>query len=366
MLSGDNGILQKATQSKEKTERAEIVENAKLDILAKISEKKGENITESELEEILTSANYNTQGTLSNEESVLDRTLTSKDGKYTIAVTEIYSGGFVKAIEEKTAKFIDNLSAKTHIGASAKKIERATQEPDENYKIANNIVSTEDSDCPIYMWYDSSLYTLYWYSEANNPELPSVCPALFAGFTSLIDATGIKDWNTSNVTNMNSMFAGCSSLTSIDVSKWDTGNVADMTGMFSRCSSLTSIDVSKWDTRNVTTMDSMFIGCLDLPSLNLSSWNTKSVTNAQGMFNMENNKGKTSKLTTIIVSGDFAFPLMNRSNDSPNMFKDCTALVGGNGTTYTSLYSVNAWDATNYTYARIDTPNTPGYLTASY
>ena len=39
MLSGDNSILQKATQSKKKTERAEIIENAKLDILAKITEK---------------------------------------------------------------------------------------------------------------------------------------------------------------------------------------------------------------------------------------------------------------------------------------------------------------------------------------
>ena len=32
MLSGDNGILQKVTDAKENTERAEIVENAKMDI----------------------------------------------------------------------------------------------------------------------------------------------------------------------------------------------------------------------------------------------------------------------------------------------------------------------------------------------
>ncbi len=92
MLSGDNGILQRATQSKEKTERAEIIENAQMDILAKISEKKGENLTASELEEILTSPNYNTQGRLSDEESILDRTLTSNNGKYQIPVSEIYNG----------------------------------------------------------------------------------------------------------------------------------------------------------------------------------------------------------------------------------------------------------------------------------
>lgn len=92
MLSGDNSILLKATQSKEKTERSEIIENAKLDILAKITEKKGENLTPSELEEILTSSNYNTQGRLSDEESILDRTLTSNNGKYQIPVSEIYNG----------------------------------------------------------------------------------------------------------------------------------------------------------------------------------------------------------------------------------------------------------------------------------
>ena len=92
MLSGDNGILQKATTAKENTERAEIVENAKLDILAKISEKKGENITEAELEEILISPDYSTQGALSSEENILERTLTSKDGKYEIPVSEIYNG----------------------------------------------------------------------------------------------------------------------------------------------------------------------------------------------------------------------------------------------------------------------------------
>ncbi len=105
MLSGDNGILQKATDAKEYSERAEIVENAKLDILAKLSEKKGENITKAELEEILTSSNYKTQGTLSNEENILERTLTSKDAKYQIPVSEIYNGNLETSQSAKTISF---------------------------------------------------------------------------------------------------------------------------------------------------------------------------------------------------------------------------------------------------------------------
>ena len=105
MLSGDNSILQKATQSKEKTEREEIVENAQLDILAKISEKQGENLTASELEEILKSTDYSTQGTLSNEENILERTLTSKDGKYEIPVSEIYNGNLAAESTANTITF---------------------------------------------------------------------------------------------------------------------------------------------------------------------------------------------------------------------------------------------------------------------
>ena len=91
MLTGQNGILQKATKSKEITEKAEIIEKAQMDIIGKQAEHQG-NISESELEEILTSNNYNTKGTLSNEENILDRTLTSNNGKYQIPVSEIYNG----------------------------------------------------------------------------------------------------------------------------------------------------------------------------------------------------------------------------------------------------------------------------------
>lgn len=59
-------------------------------------------LSESELEEILTSADYSAQGTLSDsgEESILDKTLTSKDGKYQILVREIYNGDLKAEVEE--------------------------------------------------------------------------------------------------------------------------------------------------------------------------------------------------------------------------------------------------------------------------
>ena len=87
MLSGDNGILQRATQSKEKTERAEIIETAQMDILGKQTENSGD-ITENELKEILIK-----YGALSkDEENILDKILTTTKGNYEIAVSEIYNG----------------------------------------------------------------------------------------------------------------------------------------------------------------------------------------------------------------------------------------------------------------------------------
>ena len=88
MLSGNNGILTRAGQAKIDTEVEQIIEEARLDILAKLSTKLSGEINEEELEQILTPK----YGTLSEEDNILDRTLTTKDGKYQIPVSRIYNG----------------------------------------------------------------------------------------------------------------------------------------------------------------------------------------------------------------------------------------------------------------------------------
>ena len=51
--------------------------------------------------------------------------------------------------------------------------------------------------------------------------------------------------------------------------------------MFNKCSSLTSLNLSNFNTNNVTNMDSMFNKCSSLTSLNLSNFNTNNVTNME-------------------------------------------------------------------------------------
>ena len=138
----------------------------------------------------------------------------------------------------------------------------------------------------------------------------------------------VSKWDTSKVRSMNSMFDKCRSLTNIDVSKWNTSNVTDMDSMFNGCSSLTSLDVSKWDTRNIRDMGSMFTGCSSLTSLDVSKWNTSNVTDINGMFNGCSSLTSldVSKLDTSKVADSYTFA---------GVFNGCRSL---------SSLDVSKWD----------------------
>ena len=124
----------------------------------------------------------------------------------------------------------------------------------------------------------------------------------------------LSGWNTSNVTDMTSMFQGCSSLASLDVSNFNTSNVTDMTSMFQGCSSLTSLDLRNFNTSNVTKISWMFYNCSNLTSLDLSRFNTSKVTNMSNMFS------NCSKLTSLDLSGWNTSKVDNMNH----MFKGCS------------------------------------------
>lgn len=106
----------------------------------------------------------------------------------------------------------------------------------------------------------------------------------FYGLRHLTTITGIDRLNTSEVTDMSFMFAGCTSLTSLVVSQWDTHKVTNLWMTFSQCSKLKTLDVSRWDTRNVTNMGMMFFDCASIAALDISGWDMKNVSDAWRMF----------------------------------------------------------------------------------
>ena len=78
--------------------------------------------------------------------------------------------------------------------------------------------------------------------------------------------------NTSNVTNMSSMFLYCNKLTT--VSLFDTSNVTNMSNMFAGCEYLTSIPL--FNTSKATNMDGTFQGCSHVNSGALALYNQAS------------------------------------------------------------------------------------------
>ena len=109
---------------------------------------------------------------------------------------------------------------------------------------------------------------------------------MFYGCSSLTSLDLGDSFDTSSVTYMGRMFEGCTSLTSLDLGDdFDTSKVTDMDSMFGACTSLTSLDLGEsFDTSKVTGMGYMFNYCSSLTSLDLSGFDTSSVTDMRQMF----------------------------------------------------------------------------------
>ena len=82
-----------------------------------------------------------------------------------------------------------------------------------------------------------------------------------------VGKTAIGKSDTSHIAYMNSLFEGCSNLTSLDLSGFDTSGATDISSMFKDCSSLTSLDISRFDINKVRRTTSMLAGCTNLQKL---------------------------------------------------------------------------------------------------
>ena len=102
------GILQRTADAKERTGKAEVIENAKLDVLAQMSENNGENISKDQLKTILNKyfKDINTLE-LPNDLSETNILLTANieyGGYENIKLSEIYNGNFTNQANTVLAK----------------------------------------------------------------------------------------------------------------------------------------------------------------------------------------------------------------------------------------------------------------------
>ena len=135
---------------------------------------------------------------------------------------------------------------------------------------------------------------------------------LFHNMPNLEVINGLPLLNTSQVENMDFMFATSKNLTSLDVSNFDTSNVTSMSCMFAgvdtngvQCKMFLTniIGLDHFDTSKVTNMSSMFANCFNITTIDLSSFDTHLVTDMLSMFNNVNDY--SSQLETILFGPDF-------------------------------------------------------------
>ena len=100
-----------------------------------------------------------------------------------------------------------------------------------------------------------------------------------------------SDLITDSVTNMKSMFNGCSKLVSLSLTSFNTEKVTTMASMFYyagyKATTWNLGNLNSWNTSKVTTMASMFSYAgynSQSFELDLSNWSTENVTTMSFMF----------------------------------------------------------------------------------
>lgn len=110
--------------------------------------------------------------------------------------------------------------------------------------------------------------------------------SMFYGCSTLVSVDGLSNWETGKVESMMSLFHGCYELAELDLSGFDMSSVMYADYLLATCMALTSAgDLSGWDTGNMHSMSRMFSDCMALTYIgDLSGWQTGKVANMYGTF----------------------------------------------------------------------------------
>ncbi len=190
-------------------------------------------------------------------------------------------------------------------------------------------------------------------SEIDTPDLSEVTDMemMFAGCSSFNQPLG--NWDVSKVTNMMGMFYGCSSFNQ-PLDNWNVSKVAGMETMFYGCSSFNQ-PLNHWEVSKVTDMEEMFRKCSAF-NQPLNKWNVSNVTDMHNMFyecsafNQPLNEWNVSNVTSMwnMFNGCSSFnqPLDNwevsNVTDMIGMFSGCSSFN----------QPLNKWTVSNVTSMR--------------
>ncbi len=175
----------------------------------------------------------------------------------------------------------------------------------------DNIISSADSDYPIYAWYSNN--AINFYTEATDIYLNPNSSYFFSDFRNLVNvpvlstfktnkvtdlsfffyetdslasSAPLSTWDTSNVETLEFTFGGTAFTDLSGLANWDTSKVTILTSAFSYNPHLTNLDgIANWDVSHVTTMDFMFSDTSALTDISgLENWNVSNVENMSFLF----------------------------------------------------------------------------------
>ena len=206
-----------------------------------------------------------------------------------------------------------------------------------------NEVEYDDTEFEILKDEDNSISYLHYIGNGEavrNPRGNTSCYKMF--YYCKLKSLDLSNFDTSNVTNMRSMFRDCYKIKVLDLSNFDTSNVTNMGSMFRHCESLKELDLSHFDTSNVTIMGAMFYHCYHLIKLDLSNFDTSNVTSMWAMFHhcyslikLDLSNFDTSSVTTMgymfcccwsLIELDLSNFDTSSVTSMENMFEGCKSL----------------------------------------
>ena len=271
-LTGENGILTRASEAKGQTTIGEEKETVQLAYESVFAEELGGTVSadklEKELEKTEGTDNVKVTGTTTLKVHFLetDHYYTIENGTVNEYVKPELTDVYVALYNDGTLVFSNNMDdfddsrlEKTYEGNFKETLFDWDAPWGDDWK---DILSIEIINKIV------PKYTAYWFNSMNYAT----------------DIKGLNNLDTSNVETMAGMFDNCTELQTLDVSHFDTSNVTDMSCMFEWCTGLSSLDLSNFDTSNVVDMSYMFDWCENLTDLNLSNFDTSKLNNMEGMF----------------------------------------------------------------------------------
>ena len=128
----------------------------------------------------------------------------------------------------------------------------------------------------------------------------------------------IYAWDTSSVTNMSNMFKNVNEFNQ-SIANWNTGNVIDMSHMFRDATSFNQ-NLSSWDISSVTTTSHMFYNATSF-NQDISNWNVSNVTDMERMFyqaTLFNRNLSTWNVVNVINYYQFSTGAVSWSLPKPN------------------------------------------------